>query len=63
MIYVNLLNDSDHGHFEDFASAHPQGALFLSADGSVRLMPDFIDEDIYQALSTRAGGEVTGLWE
>lgn len=59
----HLLNDDVAGHFEDFASAHPQGANFLSADGSVRLMPDFIDEDIYQALSTRAGGEVTGVWE
>lgn len=59
----HLPNDEASGHFEDFASAHPQGALFLSADGSVRLMPDSIDEVIYRALSTRNGGEVTGVWE
>ncbi len=59
----HLLNDEEHGHFEDFASAHPQGALFLSADGSVRLMPDFVDEELYRALSTRSGGEVTGIWD
>jgi len=56
-------NDRDHAHFEDFASAHPSGALFLSADGSVRLLPDSIDEEIFQALSTRSGQEVAQPWE
>jgi prepilin-type N-terminal cleavage/methylation domain-containing protein len=56
-------NDREHSHFEDFASAHPDGATFLSADGSVRLLPDVIDEQLYRALSTRAGGEVTSLWD
>lgn len=59
----HLLNDAENGHFEDFASAHPTGALFLSADGSVRLLPDTIDEEIYRALSTRLGGEVISVWD
>ena len=59
----HLPNDIEHGHFEDFASAHPAGAMFLSADGSVRMVSDFIDEHVYQALSTRAGGEVVSVWD
>ena len=35
----------------------------VAADGSVRLMPDFVDEELYRALSTRSGGEVTGIWD
>lgn len=45
-------------HFEDFSSYHPSGAHFLVGDGSVRRLNDQIDLATYQALMTRAGGEV-----
>ena len=61
---IRIVGSADHkpnargGHFDDFSSRHPQGAHFLIGDGSVRLIGDMIDEDIYHALSTRDGGEV-----
>jgi len=49
----DVLND-----FSEFSSYHPFGANFLMADGSVRLMSDQIDLDVYHALATRAKGEL-----
>jgi prepilin-type N-terminal cleavage/methylation domain-containing protein/prepilin-type processing-associated H-X9-DG protein len=43
-----------------FRSNHPGGCNFLFADGSVRFIVDGIDFGMYQALSTRDGGEVIG---
>jgi prepilin-type N-terminal cleavage/methylation domain-containing protein/prepilin-type processing-associated H-X9-DG protein len=40
-----------------FGSAHPAGANFALADGSVRFISDEISLPLLQALSTRAGGE------
>lgn len=50
-----------HQHFDDFSSYHPAGAHFLVGDGSVRMINNEIDINVYQALSTRAGGEVAQL--
>lgn len=41
-------------------SFHPGGANLGRADGSVSFFPDDIDEDVYRALGTRAGGEAAG---
>jgi prepilin-type processing-associated H-X9-DG protein len=41
-----------------FASQHPGGALFTFGDGHVAFIDDGITFFVYQALSTRAGGEV-----
>jgi prepilin-type N-terminal cleavage/methylation domain-containing protein/prepilin-type processing-associated H-X9-DG protein len=41
-----------------FGSLHPGGANFAMADGSVRFIKETISQQPYQALGTRAGGEV-----
>jgi prepilin-type processing-associated H-X9-DG protein len=43
-----------------FRSFHPAGANFAFCDGSVHFLSEVIDFATYQALSSRAGGEVTG---
>jgi len=44
-----------------FRSQHPGGAQFALGDGSVRFISETIDFPTYQALSSRAGGEVATL--
>jgi len=41
-----------------FGSRHKRGAFFAMADGQVRFLTDTIDMNLYQALSTMAGGEI-----
>jgi hypothetical protein len=41
-------------YFHNFSSFHPQGTHFVLADGSVRLLSESIDMQVYAALSTRA---------
>jgi prepilin-type N-terminal cleavage/methylation domain-containing protein len=41
-----------------FRSLHPGGADFCLADGSVRFFSEKIDYTLYQALATKAGGEI-----
>jgi prepilin-type processing-associated H-X9-DG protein len=42
-----------------FASRHPGGAMFTYGDGHVAFLSEDMDLPTYQALSTRAGGEMT----
>ena len=51
--------NSPEQHFDDFSSHHPSGAHFLLGDGAVLLLSDEVDEDIYRALSTRHGADVS----
>ena len=44
-------------HFDDFSSGHSRGVQFVYADASTHFLADSIDEAVYHALSTRAGGE------
>lgn len=45
-------------HFDDFSSGHSRGVQFVYADASTHFLSDSIDETVYHALSTRAGGEL-----
>ncbi|MBV8126345.1 MAG: DUF1559 domain-containing protein, partial [Planctomycetaceae bacterium] len=45
-------------HGDQYWSLHPGGANFLFADGSVRFIKEVINFSIFQAIATRAGGEV-----
>jgi prepilin-type N-terminal cleavage/methylation domain-containing protein len=62
--HARILGVADHGpndqhaHFEDFSSFHTGGVNFMRADVSVTFMSDSIDLQVYQAMATRAGGEV-----
>ena len=47
-------------YFHNFSSRHPSGTHFLSADGSVKLITETIDQQLYHALCTRDKGEVVG---
>jgi hypothetical protein len=49
------------GHFDDFSSEHPGGTHFVLGDGSVHLLPDTIDLNVYRALVTLNGGEAAPL--
>lgn len=57
------LNKHDHTStaYGGFRSQHPGGAMFSLADGSVRFVAETIDTDVYNAIGTRAGGEVAQL--
>jgi prepilin-type N-terminal cleavage/methylation domain-containing protein/prepilin-type processing-associated H-X9-DG protein len=50
--------NSRPAHADQFWSLHPGGANFLFADGSVRFLKEKRPLVIFQALATRAGGEV-----
>ena len=53
----NSEAEAEH-YFHNFSSRHPSGTHFLRADGSVQLIPETINEEVYHALCTRSGGEV-----
>ncbi len=45
---------------QDAASRHPGGTNFLFGEGSVRFVKNSVSLATYQALSSRAGGEIAG---
>ncbi|MBX9791702.1 MAG: DUF1559 domain-containing protein [Pirellulales bacterium] len=62
---VRVVGTTDHvpnhpgGHFDDFGSAHSGGCHFVLADGSVHFIVETIALPVYQALATRAAGDLT----
>jgi hypothetical protein len=42
------------------SSFHPQGVHFLLGDGSVRFIGSTISVQVYDALASRAGGDMVG---
>ncbi len=53
-------NDPD-GHFEDFRSYHAGGINVALADGSGHFVRETIDEVVFQALASRADGEIVSI--
>lgn len=55
----NIVRDGPTYAFRyDWGAAHPAGAQFVFADGSVHLLPFGTDPDVVAALLTPSGGEV-----
>jgi hypothetical protein len=55
----NSEADAEH-YTHNFSSLHPAGTQFLAADGSVKLINESIDTQLYHALCTRASGDIVG---
>ena len=58
--YPPNSEDQPVHYFHNFSSRHTSGTHFLAGDGSVKLIAESIDQDVYHALATRDGGEVVG---
>jgi len=63
---ARVVAEGDHppnsgDHFADYSSNHAGGANFVLGDASVHFFADGMDEAVFQALCTRAGGEGSGL--
>jgi prepilin-type N-terminal cleavage/methylation domain-containing protein/prepilin-type processing-associated H-X9-DG protein len=56
----HLPNDSIVTDADAMSSGHTGGVVFLFGDGSVKLINNAISQAVYDALATRAGGEVNG---
>ena len=58
---ADLSPNSNEDTFENFRSYHPGGINVTLGDGSTQFVTDTIDEEIFQAFSSIAGGEVVNL--
>ncbi|TWT32770.1 DUF1559 domain-containing protein [Blastopirellula retiformator] len=54
-------HDNTSTVYGGYRSQHPGGAQFGLCDGSVRFVAETIDQEIYDAVATRAGNEVAPL--
>jgi len=54
-------NNSLTPHLDDFSSHHPGGVQFATCDGRVVFLSENMSLDVYQWLSTIAGGEVARM--
>lgn len=57
---LNGLDETGQTFADGFGSEHAGGGNFLIADGSVRLIPETIDQATYRALSTISAGDLVG---
>jgi len=56
--HLRVLSGQAVNSDSTFNSRHPGGVHFVLGDGSVRLLSESLDANVYYALSTPAGGEV-----
>ena len=56
----HLPNDAIVTDADAMSSGHIGGVQFLLGDGSVRILRNTVSQTVYDALATRAGGEVVG---
>jgi prepilin-type N-terminal cleavage/methylation domain-containing protein len=54
-------NNSATPHLDDFSSHHPGGVQFATCDGRVVFLSENLNLDVYQWLTTIAGGEVARM--
>lgn len=54
-------NNSVTPHLDDFSSHHPGGVQFATCDGRVVFLSENLNLDVYQWLTTIAGGEVARM--
>jgi len=65
--FARILAIADHapnspsGHLDDPGSYHPAGTNFAFGDGSVRIITETIDLNVYRALATLQGNETAIL--
>jgi len=65
--FARILAIADHapnapgGHLDDAGSFHPAGTNFVFGDGSVSLIVETIDLNVYQALATVKGQEAVSF--
>ena len=66
---ARIVGVADHtpnhidGHFEDFRSYHPGGINVVLGDGSTHFVSSNVNLETFQALATRAGGEVASIFD
>lgn len=66
---ARFLGTTDHvpnspkGHFDDFSSYHTGGTHFIFGDCATKFLSNSVDLEVFQALATRAGGEVAKSFE
>lgn len=59
--FMTIRDGLEWADVRGFRSLHPGGGNFALADASVRFVNEGIDHALYRALSTKDGGEVSGL--
>jgi prepilin-type N-terminal cleavage/methylation domain-containing protein/prepilin-type processing-associated H-X9-DG protein len=52
--------NSREDDIHNFSSRHPTGTNFLTADGSVRFISQYLDDQLFRACCTRAAGDNIG---
>ena len=54
---------SEEHYTHNFSSLHPAGTHFVRGDGSVQMVLETIDQDVYWKLATRAKSDIISGWE
>ena len=58
---INSISNLDATQWNSIGSSHPGGATFGRADGTVEFVSETVDGVVYEAMGTKANGEVESL--